>query len=48
MSRPKTTTGFQFITNIKRHIYHPSTKVIINKKTEHDDMEMAYINPIRA
>ncbi|CAD8158110.1 unnamed protein product [Paramecium pentaurelia] len=48
MARPKSTIGIQFTQNIKRHVFHPSTKLLIDKKLECEDNELAYINPIYA
>lgn len=36
MARPKSSATPQFITDIKRHTYHPSTKVFVNKKLDDD------------
>ncbi|CAD8073614.1 unnamed protein product [Paramecium primaurelia] len=48
MARPKSTIGGQFTSNIKRHLFHPSTKLLIDKKLEAEENELAYINPISA
>ncbi|KAM3134594.1 hypothetical protein pb186bvf_013236 [Paramecium bursaria] len=43
MARPKSSATPHFITDIKRHTYHPSTKVFVNKKND-DDQSIEFIN----